>query len=58
MVELLEEVFIEKNLSEFYNLPQIPDLPANIAPTEKQNKEEAIQTMRTRFEISNEYKDD
>ena len=47
--ELLKEVVWLKKSREFAPLPQI-DVPKNIAPIEKPDKNSAIQSIKSRFE--------
>ena len=46
---LIDEVMHMQLKKETYPLPSLGNVPSNIAPTEKPNKEEAIVNMRTRF---------
>ncbi len=46
---LIDEVKHIQLSGEEYPLPSLGNVPSNIAPTEKPNKQEAIDNMRTRF---------
>ena len=48
-IQDLFEHTIDRNTEFENNLPQIGDISKNIAPVEKPDKEEAVQSMRTRF---------
>lgn len=49
MYQLMDEVMHMQLSKESYSLPSLGNVPSNIAPTDKPNKEEAIEQMRTRF---------
>ena len=52
MQDLLEELFLQKSSGEYYKLPGIPKLAKNVANIQKPDKEEAVNSMRTRFSLS------
>ena len=50
--DLLAELFLQKSSGEYYKLPGIPKLAKNVANIQKPDKEEAVNSMRTRFSLS------
>ena len=49
--ELLETTIKFKETPEIDSMPVLQNIPKNIAPVERPNKQEAIETMRSRFKI-------
>ena len=49
--DIVEETLYIRQSGEKYPLPNLPKAPTNIAPSERPNKEEAIDSMRTRFKL-------
>lgn len=51
--DIMGEIEYQKKSGEIHPKADIPkDIPKNIAPTPKPNKKEAIESMRTRFEVT------
>ena len=49
--ELLETTIKFKETPEIDSMPILQNIPKNIAPVERPNKQEAIETMCSRFKI-------